>query len=108
MRTQEKRILEGAGYEVVAAVDGLDAWEKLNQGSFDAVISDVQMPNLDGLNLTRKIRAQSATRSLPIILLTSLASDEDRLQGIQAGANAYLTKPTFNPKDFLETVARLL
>ncbi|NJK69204.1 MAG: hybrid sensor histidine kinase/response regulator [Microcoleus sp. SU_5_3] len=107
-RTQEKRILEGAGYEVVTAVDGLDAFNKLKTRYFDAVISDVQMPNLDGLELTSKIRQQKEYSELPIILVTSLASDEDRKRGADAGANAYIPKGTFNQDVLVETLKRLV
>jgi two-component system chemotaxis sensor kinase CheA len=107
-RTQEKRILESAGYEVVTAVDGLDAFNKLKTRDFDAVISDVQMPNLDGLGLTVKIRQQHKYSDLPIILVTSLASDEDRKRGADAGANAYIPKGTFNQDVLVETLKRLV
>jgi two-component system chemotaxis sensor kinase CheA len=107
-RTQEKRILENAGYEVVTAVDGLDAFNKLKTRSFDGVISDVQMPNLDGLGLTAKIRENKQYSELPIILVTSLASDEDKKRGADAGANAYITKGNFNQDVLLETLRRLV
>ncbi len=107
-RTQEKRILEGAGYEVVTAVDGLDAFNKLKTRYFDALISDIQMPNLDGLGLTIKIREQKEYNELPIILVTSLASDEDRKRGADAGANAYISKGTFNQDILIETLKRLV
>ncbi|WP_373534638.1 response regulator [Microcoleus sp.] len=107
-RTQEKRILEGAGYEVVTAVDGLDAFNKLKTRYFDALISDIQMPNLDGLGLTVKIRKQKEYNELPIILVTSLASDEDRKRGADAGANAYIPKGTFNQDVLIETLKRLV
>jgi len=107
-RTQEKRILEGAGYEVVTAVDGLDAFNKLKTRYFDALISDIQMPNLDGLGLTVKIREQKEYSELPIILVTSLASDEDRKRGADAGANAYISKGTFNQDILIETLKRLV
>ncbi len=107
-RTQEKRILEGAGYDVTIAVDGLNAWGKLNTQSFDAVVSDVLMPNMDGLTLTEKIRREKRFRELPVILVTTLASDEDRKKGMEAGANAYIVKPAFDQKTFLETLKRLI
>lgn len=107
-RTQEKRILESAGYEVVTAVDGLDALNKLKTRSFDAVVSDVQMPNLDGLSLANKIRQQKEYSEIPIILVTSLASDEDRKRGAEAGANAYITKGNFNQEVLLDTLRRLV
>jgi two-component system chemotaxis sensor kinase CheA len=107
-RTQEKRILESAGYEVVTAVDGLDGFNKLKTRSFDAVVSDIQMPNLDGLGLTAKIRQLKEYRELPIVLVTSLASDEDKRRGAEAGANAYITKSSFNQDVLLETLRRLV
>lgn len=107
-RTQEKRILEAASYEVVTAVDGLDAFHKLKTRDFDAVISDIQMPNLDGLALTIKIREQKEYSELPIILVTSLASDEDKKRGADAGANAYIPKGTFNQDVLVETLKRLV
>lgn len=107
-RTQEKRILEAAGYEVVTAVDGLDAYNKLKTRAFDAVVSDVQMPNLDGLELTAKIRQHREYSELPIILVTSLASDEDKKRGAEAGANAYITKGNFNQEVLLQTLSRLV
>lgn len=107
-RTQEKRILEAAGYEVVTAVDGMDGFNKLQSRAFDAVISDVQMPNLDGLGLTAKIRQIKKYSDLPIILVTSLAKDEDKRRGAEAGANAYITKSSFNQTLLTETLRRLI
>ena len=107
-RTQEKRILEGAGYIVTTAVDGLDGWQKLARGHFDAVISDVEMPNLDGFALTERIRAQDKYEELPVILVTSLASETDRKRGLEAGANAYIAKGTFDQKVLLDTLRMLI
>lgn len=107
-RTQEKRILEKAGYEVITAVDGLDAFNKLHTCSFDAVVSDIQMPNMDGLSLTVKIRENKNYSELPIILVTSLASNEDKQKGAEVGANAYITKDSLNQKVLLETLQRLV
>ncbi|MFB2894146.1 response regulator [Aerosakkonemataceae cyanobacterium BLCC-F50] len=108
IRTQEKRILEGAGYEVVTAVDGMDALTKLKSRSYDAIVSDIQMPNLDGLSLAAKIRQNKEYSEIPIILVTSLASDEDKKRGAEAGANAYITKGTFNQQVLLDTLRRLV
>lgn len=107
-RTQEKRILESAGYEVITAVDGIDALNKLKTRSFDAVISDIQMPNMDGLTLTTKIRENQNYAELPIILVTSLASHEDKQKGAEVGASAYITKDSFNQEVLLETLKRLV
>ncbi|SDZ80144.1 two-component system, chemotaxis family, sensor kinase CheA [Desulfuromusa kysingii] len=107
-RTQMKRILKGAGYQVITAVDGLDALDKLKAQPVDALVSDVQMPNIDGLTLTARVRQLKKYRELPIILVTSLASEEDRRKGADVGANAYLTKPTFDQKVLLDTLRRLV
>jgi two-component system, chemotaxis family, sensor kinase CheA len=107
-RTQEKRILESAGYEVVAAVNGIDALQKLNSRAFDAVISDIQMPYMDGLALTERIRREPKYNETPIILVTSLASEEDKRRGVEVGANAYITKPTFDQQLLIETLRRLI
>ncbi|MBW4483517.1 MAG: hybrid sensor histidine kinase/response regulator [Tildeniella torsiva UHER 1998/13D] len=107
-RTQEKRILESAGYEVVTAVDGLDGFNKLQSRPFDAVVSDVQMPNLDGLGLTQRIRQQREYSELPVVLVTTLASEDDRRRGAEAGANAYITKGSFTQDLLFETLNRLI
>jgi two-component system chemotaxis sensor kinase CheA len=108
IRTQMKRILEGAGYDVTAAVDGEDGFNKLRTGTFVAVVSDVQMPNLDGLELTAKIRQFQEYKDLPVILVTTLASQEDKRQGAEAGANAYITKGDFEQGVLLNTLRTLI
>jgi two-component system chemotaxis sensor kinase CheA len=108
IRTMEKRILEESGYEVVAVVDGLDALNALSLRSFAAVVSDINMPNMDGLALTARIRMDPAYKKLPVILVSSLASDEDKRHGLDVGANAYIPKPTFDQRILLETLKRLI
>ncbi len=107
-RTQIRRILESAGYEVETAVDGAEAFQKLSSRAFDAVISDIEMPNMTGLQLAERIRQDPKYRELPVLLVTSLATDEDRQRGIDVGANAYITKGTFDQKMLLDTLRRLL
>jgi len=108
VRAMEKRILVEAGYEVVSAVDGVNALNELGSRSFAAVVSDVNMPNMDGLTLTTRIRQHSRYKNLPVILVTSLASDEDKQRGLEAGANAYIPKPSFDQRVLLETLKRLI
>ncbi|MFP5271655.1 Hpt domain-containing protein [Coleofasciculus sp.] len=108
VRTQEKRLLERAGYEVVIAVDGLEGYTKLRSRHFDAVVSDVEMPHLDGLSLTAKIRQHPDYQDLPIILVTTLDSEADQQRGAQAGADAYIIKGKFNQAFLLETLSRLV
>ncbi len=107
-RVQLQRVLEGAGFEVLAAVDGQAAWENLQHQEVDGVLSDLDMPRLDGLELTRRIRAHPQFRKLPVVLLTSLASEEDRRRGLELGADAYLTKQAFRHDLLLATLRRLL
>ena len=107
-RAQEKRILEGAGYQVITAVDGQDAYNKLMSTPVDALVSDIMMPNMDGLTLVEKVRAVSRFEDLPLVLVTMLASDQDRERGMQAGADAYIAKPAFDQEIFLDTLKRLI
>jgi two-component system chemotaxis sensor kinase CheA len=108
VRAMEKRILEDAGYEVVTAVDGLDALNALGRRSFAAVVSDINMPNMDGLTLTARIRQEIRYKDLPVILVTTLSSDEDKRRGLEVGANAYIPKPSFDQRVLLETLKRLI
>jgi two-component system, chemotaxis family, sensor kinase CheA len=108
VRAMEKRILEDAGYEVVAAEDGLDALNALGRRSFAAVVSDINMPNMDGLMLTARIRKELRYKDLPVILVTALSSDEDKRRGLEVGANAYIPKPSFDQRVLLETLKRLI
>jgi len=105
-RTLEKNILEAAGFDVTTAVDGEDALIKLYEKTFDIVVSDVQMPRLDGFALTERIKKDQRFKDLPVILVTALQTDADKKRGIEAGADAYLTKAVFDQKRFLEIVHR--
>lgn len=110
-RTLERSILETAGYEVVIAVDGMNALELLEAdggAGVDAVVSDVNMPRMDGLSLCEAIRASNQLRHLPVVLVTSLASEDDRRRGVEAGADAYIAKSEFDQSMLLDTLARLL
>lgn len=102
-----KHILEGAGCSVDTAADGLEALEKLRGPRYDAVVSDIEMPNMDGLALTASIRANAATADLPVILVTSLQTPEQRAAGLRAGADAYFTKGAFDQDRLLATVRRV-
>jgi two-component system chemotaxis sensor kinase CheA len=103
-----KNILESAGYEVQTAVDGADAWSTLKTANFDLVVSDVEMPRMDGFELTAKIRSQEDLKSIPVVIVTSLESREDRERGIDVGANAYIVKSGFEQNNLLSVVKRLL
>ena len=103
-----KHILESAGYLVETAVDGLDALSRLRQAQFDALISDIEMPHMDGLALTERIRADPATEDMPVILVTSLQSPQERERGLHAGADAYVVKGSFDQDNLLATLNRLI
>jgi two-component system chemotaxis sensor kinase CheA len=107
-RTMEKNILETNDYEVVVAVSGFDALDKLNAGRFDLMVSDVEMPGMDGFELTKKVRQREDTRDLPVIIVSSLSSDEHRRQGMDAGAQAYIVKGNFQQGVLLDTVETLI
>jgi len=107
-RTLLKNLLETAGYQVETSVDGIDAFTKLRSGAFDLVVSDVDMPRLDGFGLTTRIRADTKLAELPVVLVTALESREDREQGIDVGANAYLVKSSFEQSNLLEVIRRLI
>jgi two-component system chemotaxis sensor kinase CheA len=105
---QLKNILELNGYSVKTAVDGLDALMTLRAGPFDLVVSDVDMPRLNGLDLTARIRNDKNLSELPVVLVTTLASREDQERGIEAGANAYITKSNFDQNRLLDAIRRLI
>jgi len=103
-----KNILETSGYRVVTAVDGIDAMTRLKIESFDAVVSDVDMPRMNGFNLTEKIRGDKKLADLPVVLVTALGSPKDKERGIDVGANAYIVKSSFDQSNLLETIRRLI
>ncbi|ARO87489.1 hybrid sensor histidine kinase/response regulator [Nitrosospira lacus] len=103
-----KTILESAGYRVSTAVDGVDGYTTLKTGTFDLVVSDIEMPRMDGFDLTLKIRADKQLAALPVVLVTALESREQRERGIDAGANAYIVKSGFDQSNLLEIVQRLI
>jgi two-component system chemotaxis sensor kinase CheA len=101
-----KNILETAGYRVKTAVDGADAWAALRLGRFDAVVSDVEMPRMNGFDLTARIRADRQLSGLPVVLVTALESQADRERGVDVGANAYIRKGDFDQQVLLEALRR--
>jgi two-component system chemotaxis sensor kinase CheA len=107
-RTLERYILEAAGYEVELAGDGIEALSLLDEHACDVLVSDVNMPGLDGVALTAQLRQVPRFRELPIILVTSLASDDDRERGLQAGADAYMVKSSFDQDQLLRTIQELV
>lgn len=107
-RTLEQSILEAHGFRVKVAVNGLDALELLQHEPFDLVITDVQMPEMDGLELLASIKADPALAATPVIVVTSLYEDADRRRGLELGASAYLVKQKFEQQELLDVIAQLL
>jgi two-component system chemotaxis sensor kinase CheA len=107
-RSLVKSILEATGYDVAVAADGAAAWQLLQNGGADLVVSDVEMPRMDGFALTEAIRGSKRLRDLPVILVTARETDQDKARGIAVGANAYLGKSTFDQGNLLQTLAQLL
>jgi len=107
-RTLIKNVLEAAGHSVTTAVDGVDAYFTLKAGRFDLLVSDVEMPRMDGFELTEKIRGDDVLKSLPVVLVTGLESREHKEHGIEVGANAYICKSGFDHTNLLAVVERLV
>ncbi|HEU5100633.1 MAG TPA: hybrid sensor histidine kinase/response regulator [Roseiflexaceae bacterium] len=103
-----RTILQSAGYDVTTAVDGFDALDKLRAATYDLVVSDVEMPRVDGFQLTSRIRNDLGLTELPVIIVTSLASESHRRRGLEVGAQAYIVKSQFNQSNLLDTVQQLL
>lgn len=107
-RTLLKNILVSAGYDVKTTVDGLDAFTALRTGDFDLVVSDIEMPRMNGFDLVSRIRSDRKTTDLPVVLVTGLESREDRERGIDVGANAYIVKRSFDQSNLLEVIRKLI
>ena len=107
MRQMVKATLQSAGYGVVEAADGEEALEYARQNTVDLVISDVNMPRMDGITLVHQLRALSTYRLTPLLLLTTESSQEKKLEGKRAGATGWIVKP-FNPAQLLATLEKLL
>lgn len=107
-RSLLQHVLQSAGYEVRTAVDGVDALDALRGGGFDLLLSDVEMPRMDGFTLTARVRADPRTAELPVVLLTSLESREQKERGVEAGANAYIVKSAFDRERLLDVIRSLI
>ncbi|MFM7506527.1 MAG: response regulator [Rubrivivax sp.] len=108
VRATQRDTLAQAGYEVVTANDGLEGWQLLRQGGFDLLVTDVDMPRLDGIGLVRSVRAESGLAPLPVIIMSYRGSEQDRQAGMAAGADAYLLKANFDDQQLIDIVAQLI
>jgi two-component system chemotaxis sensor kinase CheA len=107
-RSLERSILESAGYDVMPAADGAEAWRILQERGADVIVSDLEMPHLDGIGLLEAVRGSPRYRELPFILVTGRESEEDRTRGLRLGASAYLVKSGFDQTMLLDTIAQLV
>jgi two-component system, chemotaxis family, sensor kinase CheA len=107
-REIEKDVLEAHGYRVTLAEDGADGLAKALAGNFDAVLTDVEMPNMDGFSLTARLREQEQYRQTPIVIITSREKEEDKRRGVQVGADAYIVKGDFDQNNLVDTLRSLL
>ncbi len=108
VRELERQLLVGRGFDVEVAVDGVDAWTRLRDENFDLLITDVDMPRMNGIELTRSIKQDPRLRSLPVVIVSYRDRPEDRRRGLEARADSYLTKSDFQDEGFLKLVHQLI
>ena len=101
-------MLENRGYTVDVAIDGVDGWNAVRSAHYDLVVSDVDMPRMDGIQLVRHIKEDARLKAIPVVIVSYKDREEDRIRGLDAGANYYLTKSSFHDQTFLTTVADLI
>ncbi len=108
VREVERRLLENRGYEVTVAVDGMDGWNAVQGSRFDLVVTDVDMPRMDGIELVKRIKGIAPTRSLPVMIVSYKDQEEYRAKGLEAGASYYLTKSSFHDETLVNAVRDLI
>jgi two-component system chemotaxis sensor kinase CheA len=106
-RATESALVRALGHTVDEAQDGEDGWSRLQSGTYDLILTDVQMPRLDGFALTRRIKQAAQYAGVPVVILSSLASPEDKRRGLDAGADAYLVKGELGVETLALTIDRL-
>jgi len=108
VREMERKLLQNKGYKVDVAVDGMEGWHAVSTNSYDLVISDVDMPRMNGIELVSRIKAHSKYSSIPVIIVSYKDREEDRLRGLEAGADYYLTKSSFDDDTLINAVYDLV
>ncbi len=108
VRELERQLLQSRGFDVDVAVDGMDGWNAIRGGDYDLVVSDIDMPRLDGIGLVSLIKGDPMRREIPVVIVSYKDRDEDRLRGLDAGANRYLTKTSFHDQTFISTIIDLI
>lgn len=107
MRQMVSFTLKNAGFNIVEAVDGQDAWEKAQAGDFNLILTDQNMPRMDGITLTKRLREIPKFKTTPILILTIESSDQMKQEGRRAGATGWLVKP-FDPAKLIEVIGRVI
>ncbi len=108
VRELERQLLVARGFAVDVAVDGMDGWNAIRGAHYDLVVTDVDMPRMDGIGLVGLIKSDPARRDIPIVIVSYKDREEDRLRGLDAGANRYLTKSSFHDETFVDTIIDLI
>lgn len=107
-RTLEKNILEARGFEVVVAVNGKEAWNTLQQSNFNIIVTDIEMPIMNGYEFTERVKQSEDYAEIPVVMVSSLSSDEEKKRGIEVGADAYIVKGDFESQALLDVVSQLI
>ena len=108
VRELERQLLQSRGFSVDVAVDGMDGWNAVRGTSYDLIVSDVDMPRMDGIELVSLIKSDPLRKDIPVVIVSYKDREEDRLRGLEAGANRYLTKSSFHDETFLNTIIDLI
>jgi two-component system sensor histidine kinase and response regulator WspE len=108
VRELERKLLDRAGYDVEVAVDGMDGWNMARTGNFDLLVTDIDMPRMDGIELVSRIKKDPNLKSLPVMIVSYKDREEDRRRGLDAGADYYLTKSSFHDETLLQAVVDLI
>ncbi|NEO01937.1 MAG: response regulator, partial [Moorea sp. SIO3I7] len=108
VRQMERKLLENQGYEVEVAVNGMDGWNAVRTNPYDLVISDIDMPRMNGIELVSHIKSHAKLKSIPVIIISYKDREQDRIQGLEAGADYYLTKSSFHDDSLLNAVIDLI
>src|SRR5262249_10891412 len=108
VRELERKLIDSRGYEVEVAVDGMDGWNAVRTGNYDIVVTDVDMPRLDGIELVSLIKKDARLHSLPVMIVSYKDREEDRRRGLEAGADYYLTKGSFHDETLLRALTDLI
>jgi two-component system sensor histidine kinase and response regulator WspE len=108
VRELERKLLSNAGYEAEVAVDGMDGWNALRAGHFDLLVTDIDMPRMDGIELVTLLRRDPRVKSLPVVIVSYKDRPEDRQRGLEAGADYYLAKSSFHDQTLLKAVVELI